>query len=217
MLAPLHCPRHPHDAHIMTPQPSLLPEHRLIPDLNLAHQVLATVLILNLNITSVPVREPAFIERRFCHPSAISLVPTCDSCEIDSRGTTQMKHICIGILASLLTVTSASAGGWATVHKYVKRSGGCAGQEVLASMYSSGKRTASGERFDVNGNTAAARTWPLGTSLTVTNPQNGRSLVVRINDTGPWGIAYRMGARLDLARGAAQRLGMRASQYVCVA
>ena len=45
-----------------------------------------------------------------------------------------MKHICIGILASLLTVTSASAGGWATVHKYVKRSGGCAGQEVLASM-----------------------------------------------------------------------------------
>ena len=39
---------------IMTPQPSLLPGHRLIPDLNLAHQVLATVLILNLNITSVP-------------------------------------------------------------------------------------------------------------------------------------------------------------------
>ena len=112
-----------------------------------------------------------------------------------------MKHICIGILASLLTVTSASAGGWATVHKYVKRSGSCAGQEVLASMYSSGKRTANGERFDMNGNTAAARTWPLGTSLTVTNPQNGRSLVVRINDTGPWGIAYRMGARLDLARG----------------
>jgi rare lipoprotein A len=128
-----------------------------------------------------------------------------------------MKHICIGVLASLLTVTSASAAGWATVHKYVKRSGSCAGQEVLASMYSSGTRTASGERFNVNGNTAAARTWPLGTSLTVTNPQNGRSIVVRINDTGPWGIAYRMGARLDLARGAAQRLGMRASQYVCVA
>jgi rare lipoprotein A (peptidoglycan hydrolase) len=51
----------------------------------------------------------------------------------------------------------------------------------------------------------------------VTNPHNGRSLSVRINDTGPWGIAYRKGARLDLARGAARRLGMRASQYVCVA
>jgi rare lipoprotein A len=123
----------------------------------------------------------------------------------------------VGILAGLLAVTSANAGGWASVHRYVKRTGNCSGQEILASYYSSGKRTSSGERFDASGNTAAARTWPLGTMLTVTNPQNGRSIVVRINDRGPWGIAYRMGARLDLARGAAQRLGMRASQYVCVA
>jgi rare lipoprotein A len=127
-----------------------------------------------------------------------------------------MKHLGAGLLISLFTLTSAQAGGWATVHRYVKPTGHCAGQEVLASHYSSGKRTASGERFDANGNTAAARSWALGTTLTVTNPQNGRSLTVRINDTGPWGIAYRMGARLDLARGAAQRLGMRGSQYVCV-
>jgi peptidoglycan lytic transglycosylase len=131
--------------------------------------------------------------------------------------TTRMMPVGVGILAGLLAVTSANAGGWASVHRYVKRSGNCSGQEILASYYSSGKRTSSGERFDASGNTAAARTWPLGTMLTVTNPQNGRSIVVRINDRGPWGIAYRMGARLDLARGAAQRLGMRASQYVCVA
>jgi len=118
---------------------------------------------------------------------------------------------------SVLSFSTAHAAGWASVHKYVKKSGNCAGQEVLASHYSSGKRTASGERFDPNGNTAAARTWPIGTTLTVTNPKNGRSITVRINDTGPWGIAYKMGARLDLARGAAQRLGMTASQYVCVA
>jgi peptidoglycan lytic transglycosylase len=128
-----------------------------------------------------------------------------------------MKHVGIGLFISLLTITSASAAGWGSVHKYVKPTGNCAGQEVLASSYSSGKRTATGERFDASGNTAAARTWPLGTTLTVTNPHNGRSITVRINDTGPWGIAYRMGARLDLAKGAAQRLGMRASQYVCVA
>jgi rare lipoprotein A len=128
-----------------------------------------------------------------------------------------MKRIDLGILIVALSLTSANAAGWSSVHKYVKPSGSCAGQEVLASSYSSGTRTASGERFDVNGNTAAARTWPLGTTLTVTNPKNGRSIVVRINDKGPWGIAYRMGARLDLAKGAAQRLGMRASQYVCVA
>ncbi len=128
-----------------------------------------------------------------------------------------MKTLGIGLLASLLTLTAANAAGWGSVHRYVKPTGKCAGQEILASHYASGTRTASGERFDPNGNTAAARTWPLGTTLTVTNPHNGRSLTVRINDTGPWGIAYTQGARLDLARGAAQRLGMRGAQYVCVA
>ena len=128
-----------------------------------------------------------------------------------------MKSNSIGILISLLMATSASAAGWSSVHKYVKRTGNCAGQEVLASHYSSGSRTASGERFDASGNTAAARTWPLGTVLTVTNPKNGKSVTVRINDRGPYGIAFRMGARLDLARGAAQRIGMHSSQYVCVA
>jgi rare lipoprotein A (peptidoglycan hydrolase) len=128
-----------------------------------------------------------------------------------------MKSTSIGILISLLIATSASAAGWSSVHKYVKRTGNCAGQEVLASHYSSGSRTASGERFDASGNTAAARTWPLGTVLTVTNPKNGKSVTVRINDRGPYGIAFRMGARLDLARGAAQRIGMHSSQYVCVA
>jgi rare lipoprotein A (peptidoglycan hydrolase) len=128
-----------------------------------------------------------------------------------------MKYIGVGILFSLLTFTSANAAGWGSIHKYVKRSGNCAGQEILASSYSSGKRTASGERFDSSSNTAAARSWPLGTSLTVTNPKNGRSVTIRINDTGPWGVAYRMGVRLDLARGAAQQIGMHGSQYVCVA
>jgi len=101
-----------------------------------------------------------------------------------------MKYLGIGILVSVLSFSTAHAAGWSSVHKYVKKSGNCAGQEVLASHYSSGKRTASGERFDPNGNTAAARTWPIGTTLTVTNPKNGRSITVRINDTGPWGIAY---------------------------
>ena len=128
-----------------------------------------------------------------------------------------MKSLSIGIFVFLLTFTTANAAGWGSVHKHVKRSGNCAGQEILASWYSSGRRTASGEQFDASGNTAAARTWPIGTTLTVTNPKNGRSVDVRINDTGPWGIAYRIGARLDLARGAAQRIGMYGSQYVCVA
>jgi peptidoglycan lytic transglycosylase len=127
-----------------------------------------------------------------------------------------MKLLGIGFAAILLTLTAANAAGWGSVHKYVKPSGQCAGQEVLASYYWTGRHTASGEAFDANGNTAAARTWPLGTTLTVTNPKNGRSLSVRINDRGPYGIAYAQGARLDLARGAARRLGMNGSQYLCV-
>ncbi len=125
--------------------------------------------------------------------------------------------LAIGLSGVFATAPAAHAAGWATVHRYVKPSGNCAGQEILASYYHTGKRTASGERFDANGNTAAARTWPLGTSLTVTNPHNGKTLTVRVNDTGPWGLSYKMGARLDLARGAAQRLGMTGTQYVCVA
>ena len=132
-------------------------------------------------------------------------------------GTKSLKFYGIGLAALLLSAASAAqAGGWATVHKYVKRSGQCAGEEILASYYSSGKRTATGEAFDANGNTAAARTWPLGTHLTVVNPNNGRSVTVRINDRGPYGVAFAQGARLDLARGAAHRLGMSGAQYVCV-
>jgi rare lipoprotein A len=127
-----------------------------------------------------------------------------------------MKLIGSGLLAGLLTLGAAQAAGWGSVHKYVHPTGKCAGQEVLASYYWTGKHTASGEAFDANGNTAAARTWPLGTTLTITNPHNGRSLSVRINDRGPYGIAYAQGARLDLARGAARRLGMNGAQYVCV-
>jgi rare lipoprotein A (peptidoglycan hydrolase) len=127
-----------------------------------------------------------------------------------------MKAIGIGMLFGMLALTAAHAAGWGSVHKYVKRTGQCAGQEVLASWYALKGRTASGEVFNAGGNTAAARSWPLGATLRVTNPHNGRSIVVRINDRGPYGIAWRKGARLDLARGAARRIGMTGTQYVCV-
>ena len=127
-----------------------------------------------------------------------------------------MKHVGIGMLIGLMTAAPAGAAGWSSVHKYVHPTGKCAGQEILASYYWTGRHTASGEPFDANGNTAAARTWPLGASLTVTNPANGRSVTVRINDRGPYGTAYAQGARLDMARGAARRLGMTGAQYVCV-
>jgi rare lipoprotein A len=78
------------------------------------------------------------------------------------------------------------------------------GYFLKASYYSSGRLTASGERFDKHGFTAASRTLPFGTRLLVTNPANGRSVIVRINDRGP----FIPGRHLDLAMGAADALGM---------
>ncbi len=78
------------------------------------------------------------------------------------------------------------------------------GLVIKASYYSQGTRTASGERFNPNGYTAASRTLPFGTMLRLTNPRNGRSVVVRVNDRGP----FVRGRSLDVARGAAAALGM---------
>jgi rare lipoprotein A len=63
--------------------------------------------------------------------------------------------------------------------------------------------TASGELFDPRAMTAAHRTLPLGTRVRVTNLENGRQTVVRINDRGP----YRNNRVIDLSRAAARKLG----------
>jgi rare lipoprotein A len=83
-----------------------------------------------------------------------------------------------------------------------------AGALVRASWYGGGERlsshTASGERFERGGLTAAHRSLPFGTRVQVTNVQTGASVVVRINDRGP----YVRGRSLDLAHGAAQAIGL---------
>ncbi len=84
---------------------------------------------------------------------------------------------------------------------------------IYASYYSSGYRTASGERFNPNGYTAAHRSLPFGTRVKVTNSRNGRSIVVRINDRGP----FVRGRSLDVARGAAFAIGMRGTGAVRMA
>jgi len=67
-----------------------------------------------------------------------------------------------------------------------------------------GRKTASGERFNQHEMTAAHRSLPLGTRVRVTNLSNGKSVVVRINDRGPYG---RDRSRIiDLSKAAARRL-----------
>lgn len=77
----------------------------------------------------------------------------------------------------------------------------------IASWYGSelnGKRTASGERFDMYGMTCAHRSFAFGTRLRVTNPENNKSVIVTVNDRGP----FVRGRDLDLSYGAAKKIGI---------
>jgi rare lipoprotein A len=67
-----------------------------------------------------------------------------------------------------------------------------------------GRQTASGELFDMNGLTAAHRELAFGTRVRVTNLANGRRIIVRINDRGP----YYYDRSIDLSYGAARKLHM---------
>jgi rare lipoprotein A len=72
---------------------------------------------------------------------------------------------------------------------------------VWASWYHEGKVTANGERYNPDGLTVAHKTLPFGTKLRLT--YNGKSIIVRVNDRGP----FIKGRELDLSRGAARALG----------
>jgi rare lipoprotein A len=73
-----------------------------------------------------------------------------------------------------------------------------------ASWYKMGSRTANGEKMNANALAAAHRSLPFGTRVRVDNLRNGRSVVVRINDRGP----FVRGRVIDVTRGAAVKLGM---------
>ena len=79
--------------------------------------------------------------------------------------------------------------------------------EGKASYYGArhhGHKTASGERFDQNALTAAHRSLPFGSRVRVTNLRNDKSVVVRINDRGP----YARGRLIDLSQKAAEQINM---------
>ena len=85
--------------------------------------------------------------------------------------------------------------------------GGRSDEVGIASYYGrehDGRRTASGEVFDMREMTAAHRTLPFGTRVRVTNLANGRQVTVRINDRGP----FRRGRIIDLSYAAARKLGI---------
>ncbi len=117
----------------------------------------------------------------------------------------------IAAVLGLLLLTSAPA----LAQSSVVAPGGRRAENVraartgVASYYHAslhGNRTANGERYDHHGGlTVAHRTLPFGTLLRVTSQHNGRRVLVRVNDRGP----FIRGRELDLSGAAASRLGMR--------
>lgn len=80
-------------------------------------------------------------------------------------------------------------------------------QKGIASYYGpgfQGEKTASGESFNINDLTAAHRTLPFNTKVRVTNLENSKSVIVRINDRGP----FKKGRIIDLSLGAAKKIGL---------
>ena len=114
-----------------------------------------------------------------------------------------------------MTKLNALLGAALAVHAIVAAGTAATAQEAAvtqtiqgaASWYGPGfhgRRTANGETFDMNALTAAHPSLPFGTQARVTNEANGESVVVRINDRGP----YAGGRAIDLSREAAEDIGL---------
>jgi rare lipoprotein A len=102
-----------------------------------------------------------------------------------------MKKLCVAVAAAVLMFTVSAE----------------AAVTGMASYYKSGKRCANGERYNPHGLTAAHRKLKFGTRLRVTNMRTGKSVVVRVNDRGP----FIRGRIIDLSLGAAKAIGLTAT------
>lgn len=111
----------------------------------------------------------------------------------------------IGSCVSIFIIVAMLAGCGCILGPGMPRKG--KPQVGLASWYGpkyQGRKTANGETFDMNKVSAAHKKLPLGSVVKVTNLKNGKTLIVRINDRGP----YIRGRIIDLSRAAAEKLDM---------
>jgi rare lipoprotein A len=106
------------------------------------------------------------------------------------------------LLCLVVTATLALSANFAEARKAQIHAHSSGPQSGIASVYSGG-RTANGERAHAHGMTAAHRTLPFGTKVRVTNKRNGKTVVVRINDRGP----FIRGRVIDVTPAAARALG----------
>ena len=114
-----------------------------------------------------------------------------------------------------MTKTKTAASAVAMAAALFLAAGPASAQCGSASWYALYSQTASGEQMDPAQMTAAHRTLPFGTKLKVTNQRNGKTVIVRINDRGP----FIDGRVIDLSKGAANKLGFVSSGVtnICMA
>jgi rare lipoprotein A len=124
--------------------------------------------------------------------SGALILSSCETLDLNLSAPTGTPSVTVkplGQLASLGLVRSGETFSGATSWYSVRTNGGT--------------RTASGEKLSDHGDTAAHRHLPFGTMIEVTNLSNDRSLILRVNDRGP----FTKGRVLDVSIGAAKRLG----------
>ena len=122
------------------------------------------------------------------------------------------SRIALAVAALVFAAGTCGAGSVAEAKPHRAKAAGSAvsgghGQRGAASWCGPGfhgRRTASGETFNTNALRAAHKTLPFGSRVRVTNERTGRSVVVRINDRGP----YAHGRVIDLSKAAAQAVGV---------
>ncbi len=121
------------------------------------------------------------------------------------RSNSQQASLLHNRTASFLTNRRVASARKHTPFASRKNAGGTQiASRGVASFYTEGTETASGEKFDTHDLTAAHPTLPFGTKLRVTNVATGRSVTVRVNDRGP----YVRGRNVDVSYSAADKLGM---------
>jgi rare lipoprotein A len=125
-------------------------------------------------------------------PEKIGTQPIPARCYLKQRGWWIMNRVLMGVLIGFLVLGKFDSG---------VQPDSATG---VASYYKSGKITANGEPFNPHGITAAHRNLPFGTIVRVTNLSNGKTVVVRINDRGP----FIRGRVIDLSLGAAKEVDL---------
>ncbi len=115
-----------------------------------------------------------------------------------------LRQIALMLIMMIFVGASPALSAKETRHHHSSANNSNIGMASFYAAKFNGRRTASGETFDNRAMTAAHRSLPFGTQVKVTNVRNGRSVVVRVNDRGP----YAKGRIIDLTKAAAKKIGI---------